>query len=110
MKTRLFAVKGLFAVGLLAMAGFAVVAPPARAAAIVIKTFQFVPSPSTVSVGTITVRNDDNTTHTFTSNEAGLFNVVLQGPNTSKSVTIPKGSHKYHCAIHTSMTGEITVT
>lgn len=75
-----------------------------------IKTFQFAPSPTKVTGGEIVVRNDDNTSHTLTSDEADLFNVVLNGPGATESVTIPVGTHKYHCEIHPSMTGVITVS
>ncbi len=84
-------------------------APASSHADVTIKTFQFSPSPATVKAGEITVVNEDNTTHTFTSDAAGAFNVSLTGPHATKTVTVKAGTYKFHCAIHTSMTGELIV-
>ena len=80
----------------------------AKIADVTIKTFQFSPNPATVKAGAITVRNDDNTTHTFTS-DTGEFDLSINGPGASKTATVKPGTYKYHCAIHTSMTGELIV-
>lgn len=77
---------------------------------VTIKTFQFSPNPAEVKAGSIVVRNDDNTTHTFTSDEAGAFDVSITGPNKSANVTVTAGTYKFHCEIHPSMTGELVVT
>ena len=77
---------------------------------VTIKTFQFTPNPAEVKAGAIVVRNDDNTTHTFTSDEAGAFDVSITGPNKSANVTVTAGTYKFHCEIHPSMTGELVVT
>lgn len=56
------------------------------------------------------IRNDDNTTHTFTSDEQGVFDASITGPNKTASVKVTAGTHKFHCEIHPSMTGELVVT
>ena len=58
----------------------------------------------------VTVENKDDFQHTFTPDKDGDFQPAsLQG---GKSATIEMpgpGTYGYHCSIHTSMTGQITV-
>ena len=78
---------------------------------VVIKDFSFSPKPITVKVGsTITVINDDNTTHTLTANN-GAFNTGDLGSGRRGSVTVDRaGTYRYHCTIHPFMTGTARVT
>jgi plastocyanin len=57
------------------------------------------------------VTNNDGVTHTFTSvSGPAAFNSGQLGKGASASVTFTKaGGYSYHCSIHTSMTGSITV-
>src|ERR1700732_4231361 len=73
--------------------------------------FAFQPATLTVPVGTsVTFRNDDGDTHTFTS-DAGAFNSGNVGTGQSFSFTFSApGTFAYHCNIHSSMRGVITVS
>ena len=76
-----------------------------------IKNFQF--SIATVKGGeTVTVQNNDSTTHTVTSDKAGQFDVGNVDPGKSATFTAPAaaGSYSFHCKIHSFMHGTLTVT
>lgn len=79
-------------------------------AAITIKGFRY--TPLQVAPGTtITVTNQDDATHTVTSDTKGTFDSgdADQGkPVTFKAPTAP-GTYTYHCAYHASMHGSLTV-
>ena len=81
---------------------------------ITIATFQFQPNPATVAGGTVTVTNADDTTHTFTSGTPdtpdGAFRLELTGPGATGTVEVEPGAYRFFCEIHTSMSGEVTVT
>lgn len=64
----------------------------------------------TVAVGTtVTWMNNDNVTHTVTSDN-GTFDSGNLNPGSSFSYTFnTAGTYSYHCKIHTYMTGVITV-
>lgn len=71
--------------------------------------------PSTLSVksGTaITVTNHDSVPHTVTSDVAGTFNSGNVAGGAEGSLTAPSadGTYAFHCAIHPSMKGTLTVT
>ncbi|HEV2013529.1 MAG TPA: cupredoxin domain-containing protein [Candidatus Dormibacteraeota bacterium] len=72
--------------------------------------FAFTPSSLSVRVGTpVTFTNRDSATHTFTAN-SGLFNSANVAAGQSYAYTfMATGSFAYHCQIHSSMTGTITV-
>jgi plastocyanin len=78
---------------------------------VVIKNFSFSPKPITVKAGsTITVINDDNTTHTLTANN-GAFDTGDVGGGQDGRITVDRaGTFAYHCTIHTFMTGTARVT
>jgi plastocyanin len=78
---------------------------------VVIKDFSFSPKPITVKTGsTITVINDDNTTHTLTANN-GAFDTGDVGGGRDGRITVDRaGTFAYHCTIHTFMTGTARVT
>ncbi|HLG68480.1 MAG TPA: cupredoxin domain-containing protein [Acidimicrobiales bacterium] len=78
---------------------------------VIIENFSFHPATFAVEPGaTITVRNEDAVTHTFTA-EGGSFNSGDIGPGQAKTVTAPskKGTYPYLCQIHQFMTGVLTV-
>ena len=69
-----------------------------------------VPNLSVVAGTTVTWINDDNMTHTVTSN-TGAFNSGDIAPGGSFSYTFSAtGSFHYHCIYHSGMTGSVTVT
>jgi plastocyanin len=85
-------------------------APAAGGSAVSIANFAFAPASMTVSVGTtVTWTNTDSTNHTVTADD-GSFKSDKLGTGTTFSQTFTKaGTFAYHCSIHSSMTGTITV-
>jgi plastocyanin len=80
---------------------------------VVIDNFAFSPASITVKKGTtVTWTNKDSATHTVTENDG------QNGPDSGDlaqgkaySFTFDTvGTFKYHCTIHTAMTGTVTVT
>lgn len=73
--------------------------------------FAFNPSGLSVRVGTrVTFTNRDEATHTVTA-DGGLFNSGDIPSGQSYAYTfMGAGSFAYHCQIHSSMTGTISVT
>ena len=70
----------------------------------------FYPSPASVATGqTVIWRNDDRVTHHV------VFDTLAEDAGTtapgtlSQPMTIAAGSWSYHCAIHPSMVGTVTV-
>ncbi len=75
-------------------------------------SLSFSPNPATVKVGqTVAWKNADSLSHTSTA-DAGAFNTgTLAAGATSSPITMATaGTFPYHCAIHSSMTGTLTVT
>ena len=82
----------------------------AAANTITIKGFAFT-APAVTPGATITVKNEDGTTHTVTSDDGSSFNVMVDGGGTATFTAPTKaGSYAFHCNIHHSMTGTLTVT
>jgi plastocyanin len=70
-------------------------------------------NPTTVTVaqgGTIELDNMDSVTHTFTVEGQSLDKTINSGEDTSVTVDLSPGSYSFHCKIHPSMTGTLTVT
>ncbi len=89
--------------------------PPAASGSggtITINNFKF--TTATVKAGsTVTVKNDDSTAHTVTSDTAGQFDAGTIDPGQSATFTAPSapGAYPYHCNIHpTIMKSTLTVT
>lgn len=79
-------------------------------ATITIESFAFSGASSVPAGTTITVTNDDTTAHTFTADD-GSFDTGTIQPGSSAQVTLgTAGTFAYHCDIHASMTGSVTVT
>ena len=75
-------------------------------------SLSYSPNPATVKVGqTVAWKNADSLAHTATA-DAGTFNTsTLAAGATSSPITMKTaGTFTYHCAIHGSMTGMLTVT
>lgn len=82
----------------------------AGGAEIVISGFAFGPD-ITVPVGTtVTVRNDDSDTHTWTADDGAFGSGSIEGGGTFEFTFSEAGTYTFHCEIHPSMTGTITVT
>ncbi|MFH2057098.1 MAG: cupredoxin family copper-binding protein [bacterium] len=82
------------------------------ATTISIADFAFSPASRTVKVGT-TVKwtNNDAAAHTVTSDNGAFTSSGNLAQNQSYEVTFSTaGSFPYHCALHPSMTGSVTVT
>jgi plastocyanin len=78
-------------------------------AAVVVDNFSFKVSEPVKSGQSFHVQNKDDTEHTFTADN-GAFDVDLPA---GKTVTVPAqqpGTYKFHCKIHSSMTGTLDVT
>ena len=77
---------------------------------VAIANFQFTPKTISVAAGTsISWTNGDTATHTVTFDTGPDCGNVTQG----KSATITfatAGTYTYHCKIHSSMTGSVTVS
>ncbi len=72
----------------------------------------YTPNPGTVKVGqTVAWQNNDVITHTATS-DSGAFDTGAIPPGaTSNPITMnTAGTFSYHCSIHPTMTGTLTVT
>jgi plastocyanin len=70
------------------------------------------PNPGTVRVGqTVAWRNADSVAHTATAN-GGSFNTgtIAPGATSNPIVMSTAGSFDYHCTIHPSMIGALSVT
>lgn len=68
------------------------------------------PTEVTGRVGEETVFvNDDDTPHTFTSDD-GLFDSgTMQEGEELSIATLPAGEYGYHCSIHPDLTGTLTI-
>jgi plastocyanin len=79
-------------------------------ATVTIADLAFDPDSVTVaSGGVVAVSNEDGTTHTFTSDEGGFDCSIEGGETANVLVDAAAGDYEFHCTIHPSMTGTITV-
>jgi plastocyanin len=83
---------------------------PVSGNAVTISNFSFSPAALSVAVGTtVTSTNKDSVAHTMTS-DTGAFDSGNIAPNATYSYKFnAAGTFAYHCAIHPSMKGMITV-
>jgi plastocyanin len=99
----------LLAVGLAACGSSSKKSSGSGSAAITIKNLTFTSTP--VKAGsTVTVKNNDSFDHTVTADD-NSFNVTVHGGSTA-TFTAPSapGDVKFHCTIHSSMHGTLSVT
>lgn len=70
----------------------------------------FVPTTLSVTSGgdTITIRNDDGFAHTFTLDDGSVDQALAAGETVEVEVNIDADA-AFHCEIHPSMTGTLTV-
>jgi plastocyanin len=77
---------------------------------LIIRSFAF--SDLAVRAGAmVTVRNDDSVSHTVTSRQKGLFDVMTP-PNSTTMFAAPPtpGRYPLYCKYHSNMSGFLTVT
>jgi plastocyanin len=82
---------------------------PPTGTAITIANFSF--SPSSLAVdgkATITVTNNDTATHTFTADDGSFDEEIAAGQSVDVDVDVTETT-PYHCSIHPTMTGTLTV-
>ncbi len=85
----------------------------ASTSAVTIQNFAFSPADITVKKGTkVTWTNQDSTAHTVTETDGqnGPGSGTLNQGQTYSFTFDSVGTFHYHCSIHTSMTGMVTVT
>ncbi|MFA5004271.1 MAG: cupredoxin family copper-binding protein [Candidatus Saccharimonadales bacterium] len=86
---------------------------PTATGSVTIEGFAFSPADITVKKGsTVTWTNKDSATHTVTENDGqtGPDSGNLANGKSYSFTFATTGTFKYHCAIHPSMTGTVTVT
>jgi len=84
--------------------------PAASGHSVTIQNLSFQPNALTVSVGTtVTWTNNDSTQHTVTADDGSFDSGVLQEGATFSQTFTAAGTFSYHCNIHSTMTGTITV-
>lgn len=74
--------------------------------------FKFSPTTATAKAGNVhfAVKNEDGTNHTFTIDGTDV-NIKLAGNGSGEAdATLDAGTYEWHCTIHPSMTGTLTVT
>lgn len=84
-------------------------APAAGGSGVSISGFKFTVAPVTAG-STVTVKNNDGVTHTVTSDDGTSFNVTVPSGKTVTFTAPAAGTYKFHCNIHSSMHGTLTVT
>ena len=81
---------------------------------VVAKSIAYAPATQTVKAGdTVTFSNQDSTTHTFSADD-GSFDAGRVSPGKTFSFVVPASAKsgttiKFHCNIHSSMHGSLTV-
>lgn len=79
--------------------------------AVTIQNMAFTPNNVTVKVGqTVSWSNQDAVAHTVTSNTSAFESGNLARGKTYSFTFTKTGTFPYYCAIHPSMTGQVTVT
>jgi plastocyanin len=82
--------------------------PGVTGSTVVIKNFAFEPASLNVKAGTsVTWKNEDSTTHTVTG--SNWDSGQLQPGQEFQKTFDTAGTYDYHCSIHPSMTGTVTV-
>ena len=80
------------------------------ATVITISNFAYQGPDSVPPGSTVRVRNEDSQAHTLSSDQAGLFDVVVPGGgNVVFTAPTTAGSYPYHCTYHSNMHGTLVV-
>ena len=74
--------------------------------------FKFSPTTATAKAGEVyfEIKNDDTTTHTFTIDGTAVDIRIAGGTTGEKEADLKAGSYEWHCTIHTTMKGTLTVS
>ena len=74
--------------------------------------FAFKPTTATAKAGEVyfEVKNDDSTNHTFTIDGTDVDIHLDGGKSGEKETDLKAGSYEWHCTIHSSMKGTLTVS
>ena len=81
-----------------------------KVVSVTIKEFKFSPADVAVKVGdTVVWTNQDSAPHTVESSDGTLKSDELSKGDTYKFTFTKAGTYAYHCGIHASMRGSITV-
>lgn len=84
-------------------------APPAAGGATLeISGFAFGDVSGATAGGVVAITNADGATHTVTADD-GSFSVEVPASGTAELTAPAAGTYSYHCNIHPSMTGTLTV-
>jgi plastocyanin len=77
---------------------------------VTIDGFSFSEGATVAASAEIVVDNKDGVTHTFTSDDDAWESIEIGGDSESKTAgPAEPGEYKFHCEIHKSMTGTLTV-
>jgi len=74
--------------------------------------FAFKPTTATAKAGEVyfEIKNDDSTNHTFTIDGTDVDIHVSGGTTGEKETDLKAGSYEWHCTIHSTMKGTLTVS
>jgi plastocyanin len=77
---------------------------------ITMKDLKFTVAAPVKTGATVTVKNNDDVEHTVTADDGKSFNVTVEAGKTA-TFTAPStaGDYKFHCNIHSTMKGTLTV-
>lgn len=85
--------------------------PSASSNSVTIQSMAFSPQDIKVKVGEkVTWTNQDSVTHTVTSDTGAFDSGSVANGGTFSFTFTKEGTFPYHCNIHTSMTGQVTVS
>lgn len=84
-------------------------APGGGGGGISIANFTFTAG-SVAAGSTVTVTNNDSPTHTVTADDGSWDITVPSGKTATFTAPSKPGTYKFHCKIHSSMHGSLTVT
>lgn len=86
-------------------------APASGADSITISGFAYSVPTSVAPGATITVTNKDSVTHTVTADSGGAFDVTVSAGGTATfKAPAAAGRYAFHCTVHPSMHGTLTVS
>jgi len=85
--------------------------PAGGGSAVAIKDFAFNPASLTATAGsTVTWTNSDSTAHTVTADDGSFDSKQIAAGQTFNQTFSKAGTFAYHCTIHSTMKGTITVS
>ncbi|OMH34813.1 hypothetical protein BGP79_00050 [Tersicoccus sp. Bi-70] len=74
-----------------------------------IKEFAYQSHGAVGAGSTVTVKNNDDTTHTVTADDGSFGVTVKPGESMSFKAPAKPGRYAFHCEFHGNMNGELTV-